>query len=175
MTNVIEYFMYLWQSNITAVISNLLPVDKVDAGAFVFWIVAPIDGRVGFAVAAETPSNDNVLVAPNNGANVVTGSAPPPKDKDVPVVAGFPNIRDVLVAGLPPKIDYWSISFIHFKEFTIKQQKLPKLPNDGACTAAAEAGVPAKLSVLVAAAAAPGAVIGHFIKIFNYFLFSWDT
>lgn len=89
MKNDIEYFMDLCQSNITAYISNLLPVDNADAEAFVFWIVASNDGRVGFPVPAESPSNDNVLVAPNNEANFLAGCAPPlPKDKDVSVVAG---------------------------------------------------------------------------------------
>lgn len=54
-----------------------------------FEFVASNDGRVGFPVPAESPSNDNVLVAPNNEANFLAGCAPPPpKDNHVSVVAG---------------------------------------------------------------------------------------
>lgn len=54
---------------------------------------------------AGAPPNDNVLVVPNNGADVVAGCAPP-KDKEVPVVAGVPNVRDEPAAGDAPKIDF---------------------------------------------------------------------
>lgn len=86
----------------------------------------PNDGRVGLVAAgaagatAGAPPNDNVLVVPNNGADVVAGCAPP-KDKDVPVVAGVPNVKDEPAAGAAPKIEYYSIS-LRFKQTVIKKE-----------------------------------------------------
>lgn len=90
-----------------------VPVDNDAVGAFVCcWIAAPNVGRDGFiveaaagAATAEFP-NVSVLVAPNNGADVVVGWVPNDSGALVAPVAGAPNPRFALDVGAEPEMTF---------------------------------------------------------------------